>query len=275
MRTGPHSVFTEANHRVDHGATRRGVPRRGNLHSLARPWSGPEIGYVRRVPALDAVLDWLAWFAVPFIMITVCFGLPIALIVYLVRKRRRTDRDQQLFLVQLGWVWVPPNPWLVAVAEEVFARGRPVAMAAGPYQGRDACVLDFQYTQSTGERVQTVECHLVAVNLPVALPPLVLSGQNRLVQLLAGRDLELENQAFNDRFRIDCYDDRYASAVLHPRVMELMLANDWLDWRINGNALVSWAYGRWTPADVVPRLEVLTHLAALIPNFVLRDYGSQ
>jgi hypothetical protein len=83
----------------------------------------------------------------------------------------------------------------------------------------------------------------------------------------------LESKAFNDAFRITCADNRYASAVLHPRMMEWMLFNPGLRWQVAGNALVSWGSGLWTLPDVLARLEAMNGVIDRIPPFVLRDYG--
>ena len=84
--------------------------------------------------------------------------------------------------------------------------------------------------------------------------------------MFGGRDLELENKAFNDAFRIDCADDWFASAVLHPRMMEWMLFNH-LEWQFAGNARLL------GPRVVLARLEAMTGLIDRIPPYVLRDYG--
>jgi hypothetical protein len=217
-----------------------------------------------------------------FVLMLVSFAVPLVAIVLLIvhqyEKRRAFLAARNHAVWQLGWAWVPPSPWLADVAASVFQRGRPGAMAAGAFRDRQVCCLDYSYvttsTDGQGRTTSTTHrCHLVAVNLAVALPPLTLTGESRLLRLFAGRDLELESPAFNAQFRIRCLDDRYASAMLHPRTMELMLANAWLDLHVAGNALVSWGRGNWSPQEAIARLEVLCRFAGLIPPFVLRDYG--
>jgi hypothetical protein len=146
-------------------------------------------------------------------------------------------------------------------------------MFAGDYRGRGMCALDYFYTTSNGKTTQTHNVHLVALNLPTALPPLTVSKDSAL-QRAFSNDIELESQVFNDAFRIDCADQRYASAVLHPQLMEWMLANPGLEWQLAGNALVSWGYGAFTAPDVQARLEAMTGVIDRIPRFVLQDYGT-
>ena len=190
------------------------------------------------------------------------------------KKRNAALWQRRHAMAQYGWHPAPPNPWLTEVAARLWTRGRPNEMFAGDYRGRGMCVLEYVYTTSNGKTTTTHVVNLIALNLPSALPPLTLTAESGVTRMLAGRDLELESQAFNDRFRITCADERYASAVLHPRMMEWMLHNPGLQWQLAGNALVSFAPGAFTVPDTVARLEAMTGIIDRIPPFVFRDYGT-
>lgn len=199
----------------------------------------------------------------------------VVLITVIVKHSRDAQRRRAAEAAHYGWFPVPPNPWLTEVAARLYLRGRPGEMFAGDFRGRGMCVLDYAYSSSSGSasgtRNDTV--HVVALILPVALPPLKLTEDSGLKQMFGGRDLELESKAFNDAFRVSCADDRFASAVLHPRMMEWMLFNRGLEWQFAGNALVSWGHGSFVVQDVLARLEAMTGLIDRIPPYVFRDYG--
>jgi hypothetical protein len=206
------------------------------------------------------------------------FSAVIALAIWQSKRHRDFLRARAQTAAQFGWYPAPPNPWLVEVAAGIYQRGKPGEMLAGDFRGRGMCALDYTYTTtSTGSDGQTTttthRVFVVALNLPVALPPLRLTMDSKFQRLFGGRDLELESKAFNDAFRINCADNRYASAVLHPRLMEWMLHNPGLEWQLSGNALVSWGTGSFTIPDVTARLEVMNRVIDLLPPFVLRDYG--
>ncbi|GAB3948089.1 hypothetical protein GCM10029976_078540 [Kribbella albertanoniae] len=111
--------------------------------------------------------------------------------------------------------------------------------------------------------------HLIALSLPVALPPLTVSKDSVLPGV---NDIELESQAFNERFRVQADDQRFASALLQPRLMAWLLQNPELQWHLAGDALVSWGYGEVAPADILTRLEAMAGVIDRIPPFVLTDY---
>ncbi len=197
------------------------------------------------------------------------------LIVWSVRRRRARLRQRAAQVASVGWYPVPPSPWLAQIAANLFREGQPGETYAGVYQGRGLCVLDYTYVTSNGKSTQTHTVNLVALTLPVALPPLTVMHESGLRRMFRGSDLELENQLFNDQFRVECVDDRYGSAVMHPRMMECVLFNPGLEWQIAGNAFVSWSADGFAVPDVLARLDAMTRLIDLIPPFVLRDYGQQ
>ncbi len=203
----------------------------------------------------------------------VLFGGVAALIIWHVRRRQERLRQRAAQVASVGWYPVPPNPWLQQIAASLFREGEPGETYAGVYQGRGLCVLDYTYVTSNGKSQQTHTVNLVALTLPVALPPLTVMHESGLRRMFRGRDLELENQQFNDQFRVECLDDRYASAVMHPRMMECTLFNPGLEWQIAGSAFVSWSVDGFVVPDVLARLDAMTRLIDLIPPFVLRDYG--
>lgn len=189
------------------------------------------------------------------------------------RRRRAALMQRAAAAAQLGWYPAPPNPWLREVAARLYRQGEVSEMYVGDFRGRGMCAFDYTYVTSNGKTQQTHTVHLVALNLPVSLPPLTLMHESGLRRALRGRDLELENEQFNERFRVECADDRYGSAVMHPRMMECVLYNPGLEWQIAGNALVSWGTGSFVVPDVLARVEAMNRLIDLIPSFVLRDYG--
>ncbi|ADB34709.1 hypothetical protein Kfla_5704 [Kribbella flavida DSM 17836] len=208
--------------------------------------------------------------AVPFVVLA-------AVVVVLVRRRTAFFRQRAYEAAQFGWFPAPPNPWLVQTAENLWQNGKAGQMLAGEFRGRGVCLLDYTYTtvRSNGQQTtsSTHQVHLVALNLPAALPPLTVTAESTLKRVFGGKDLELESKAFNDAFRIACADNRYASAVLHPRMMEWMLFNQGLEWQIAGNALVSWGIGPFTIPMTLARLEAMSGVIDRLPPFVLRDYG--
>ena len=61
----------------------------------------------------------------------------------------------------------------------------------------------------------------------ISLPPLSVDPENfleRFVGRLTGNDIDLESEEFNRAFTVGCPDRKFASDVLHPQMMEFLLA---------------------------------------------------
>lgn len=123
--------------------------------------------------------------------------------------------------------------------------------------------------------------------MPVALPRLILRPDGPDGALL-GADVDVENEAFNRRFRVDSalplldrgadYAEfsRYAHAVLHPRAVEVLTR---LPRGVHAalDGPVCFAIDRVdSDRERIGRIaEVLTELVSTVPEHVLRRWGGQ
>ncbi|NOL40356.1 DUF3137 domain-containing protein [Kribbella sandramycini] len=157
-----------------------------------------------------------------------------------------------------------------AAAASLRHSGRLRRMLVGQHEGRP--IRMAEYTYSSGGKLPTkVVNHVVAVELPVLLPDLVV-GERGQFELPLAR-FESESEAFNRAFDVYSADQRYSSAVLHPRMMEFLLANPGLRFRIFGPLIVIAAPAPWTVPGTLAVLPVLHGIAERIPPFVLQDFG--
>lgn len=178
--------------------------------------------------------------------------------------RRRWESARTMLYLKLDLTEVPVDRQLGRfVRRELLGKLRE-RMLAGKYRGRAVRCLDYE---GIGATYGTPWAHLYAVVLPRELPSL------RLYNTRFHGGLGVESEAFNRRYRVVCDDPRYATAMLHPRMLELALANPAIDWSVDGDLLITWSVGRWRPWETLERLELLIRAANLIPEFVLEDYG--
>ncbi|GAB3948095.1 hypothetical protein GCM10029976_078560 [Kribbella albertanoniae] len=181
------------------------------------------------------------------------------------RRRRRALVYRAALMAWNGWSPAPPDPRLVAFGTLLGLQGQPTQMFTGDFRGRRLFILYYEF----GSTEESPEACLIALRLPGALPPLTVSEDVPMERVL-GEDIELESQAFNDKFRVQGYTRRFASAVLQPRLMEWMLLNP-LRWHVAGNMLVTWGHHELTGAEITARLETLAGVIDRIPPFVFRD----
>ncbi|WBQ02352.1 hypothetical protein [Kribbella sp. CA-293567] len=148
----------------------------------------------------------------------------------------------------------------------------------GQFEGRRIRMAEFLHTD--GSRLPTASVNnLIAIELPTRLPHLVVHrGPLTDLGLLSFQELELqlfegESGTFNRAYTVGSPDPRYSSAVLHPRMMEWLLAHREVNFRIHANLIVAYAPEPWTVPQALATLPVLSGVVDLLPFFVLDDFG--
>jgi hypothetical protein len=136
----------------------------------------------------------------------------------------------------------------------------------------------FQYRWVTGggdDRTKHT-IGVVALRLPAGLPRLEVHPEGLIGSVAPGlvrTDIDVESEAFNRRYRVDCDDRRYAVDVLTPRTVEALLTVRPFRWRIDGADLIALAPATDSPPEVLARLSALVAIASGIPSYVWKDRG--
>ena len=121
----------------------------------------------------------------------------------------------------------------------------------------------------------SVEMIEMSVVLPTLTIEPVLLDPSKGIWLHA-TPFESESVDFNERWRVQSADPRFASAVLSPRVMARLMEGDLADVMIgiDGGALVNLFPGPIPDDRVLPHFALLRELLHLIPQGILNDFGT-
>ena len=148
-------------------------------------------------------------------------------------------------------------------------------MIFGKRDGRDLVSFDYEYkTQTTNGKQTTTQVHrfsVLGLSMGIFMPPLSVDPENfleRFVGRLTGNDIDLESEEFNRAFTVSCPDRKFASDVLHPQMMEFLLAHPQLGWRFEQDSMLVIARGRRTPAQIDATLAVMDGITDRVPEFV-------
>ncbi|GAB3948087.1 hypothetical protein GCM10029976_078530 [Kribbella albertanoniae] len=180
----------------------------------------------------------------------------------------RVQRRQRAFFADrvaaVGLTPAPVEPWLAAAADRAFGvRGNAERMV------RDERLWACDFTYQASRTATAAKCHVIALSLPAALPPLAVFPKNPMLP----DNLEFESAEFNRTFSVQSADHRYASALLTPRVLEWLLHYPKLQWRIDGNVLIAWNAGYWTPDTVRHTAAMFEGLLQRIDPYVFKDFS--
>lgn len=209
----------------------------------------------------------------------------MAVVVYLFwrRNRRRKAAIVQACATR-GWTYVPRDDrlierWAGSPFQQGFGR-----RTSGVVQGVDAkrpfttFTYHYKTEQADGEGQRTTANHtycVLAVETGARMPELDVKPENVLTRAfgrLTNSDIQLESDTFNRAFSVSCSDRRFASDVLHPRLMEALLAvEEQVPWRLQGSDLLVVA-NTSNSIEQIDRALATAHLVLdSIPAFLWQD----
>jgi hypothetical protein len=202
-------------------------------------------------------------------------------------QRAKKRREQfAAFAASQGWTYVAADHRLAGQWNgEPFGYGdnrRAINVMTGPFQGRNIIAFDYSYQTHThgrgGRRTTTTHRYgVVAMEMPGALPYLQIEHEGIFGGVVANalgfEDIQFESEQFNRTFRVKAADERYGHAVVHPQMMEMLLARGEIGWRIDGNTVIGWCRGSHDPNQLMWRLDLLKQVIDQVPPYVWRDYA--
>jgi hypothetical protein len=194
--------------------------------------------------------------------------------VLLVARRRHRAKAARMreFADEVGWHYRELDKGLIPVRYlgTPFRTGterKASHVLSGTYRERGLFAFEYSYRAKNS----TYRFTVVTVALPASGPTLEVSREHlghKVLNLAGRRDLQLESDEFNSAFRVDTSDDRFAYAVLHPRMMEFLLANGQLPFRFERGDLLTWHQHPIEPAHVPGMADYLSDVLDRVPGFV-------
>jgi hypothetical protein len=189
------------------------------------------------------------------------------------RNHRRGDPIARL-AAHYGFEYWPEDPFREGptVADLMgFGGGRTVHhVVRGQYRGRRLQAFERRSGQARIIADPSDSEQVVSVALPAPRPRLQVGPETGFTRSFEN-DLKFENQAFNDVFRVWSDSPRFAHDVIHPRMMEWMLADPRArryEWRLDGVWIsITWK-GFLDPAELIPAADFLIDVLDRIPTHV-------
>ena len=195
--------------------------------------------------------------------------------------RRRHHARLARWARQEGWTYVArKDGWVDVWSGRPFARGwfpQARSVMAGSFGPHRAIV--FEYSHRDDRRYHfRVHYSVHALALPARLPSTHLSAEgvgDRASALIGLQDIELESDEFNRAYRVRSEDHRFASDLLNPRTMEMLLRCGGPDVRIGAGYIVLVTDGPLDPTSVYGALTVLATMLENLPDYVWSDRGAR
>jgi len=226
-----------------------------------------------------------------FFVLFVVFGFGlvavVALLGYLSAKKRREELAG--LAAQRGWKYTArDDSWAERFDGPPFGLGhnrQAANVLQGAFDGRDFVAFDFVYhttetshgpNNTTSTREQSHAFSIIALSTGASFPRLRVTPEGlvgRFLGRLTNTDIELESEEFNRAFTVNCEDRKFATDVLHPRMMEYLLTMPDVAWDLRDGFLVIAEPGRHSVAQLDGSLKASDGILDLIPEFVWKAAG--
>lgn len=151
----------------------------------------------------------------------------------------------------------------------------------GEHRGRQLLVFEYSYKETHGSgddrRTETYHHTVASVYMPKPQPMLEIGREGlgrKILGFVGVRDLQLESEQFNDTFHIRTDNEKFAYDVLHPRMMEWMLADQRVlatGFRFERGDLVVWDRDKIDLRKVPWMLDYLCDILDQVPSFVWKS----
>lgn len=142
--------------------------------------------------------------------------------------------------------------------------------AGGEISGRRIDFLEHAYVVSTGKSAHVVTHTAIATPCSPAWPRLSLTPRHGMAKLWAsitGKDFKVENDAFNDRWRIKTENLDFAILFLTPEVQEFLAhAPSAETWHLGNGSLCCVIRKKIKPRVLPPMLHRVADLRNLLPG---------
>ncbi|WP_265520201.1 hypothetical protein [Oerskovia flava] len=189
--------------------------------------------------------------------------------------------------------WATSHGWRVVGEDESLVRrwpGRPFGkgdrrratdVLRGQVEGYPATSFTYTWvTRGSGHSVGTVgdhhmsssdtteEAHVVAIELPAALPHVELTPEGMwtaVAKAFGGEDLEVGSPAFDAAWRVRTSDVTAARALLVPPLVDRLSEPEFArrSYVLDGRTAYTWTKGRTDPGDILPAARRLATIADL------------
>lgn len=138
---------------------------------------------------------------------------------------------------------------------------------------------DYRYTTGSGKHQRTHRLSYLMATLPVRLPAdahLVIRPEHfgdTLGAMVGFDDIDFESEEFSRRYFVKSNDRKFAYAVIHPRMMEYLLASPCGHLELSGAQLVLRGSSSevWTAPEIEDAVNWLGTFIDLWPDFLISE----
>lgn len=145
---------------------------------------------------------------------------------------------------------------------------------SGKYQDHDVLAFDFRYETSTQNDSAQHECSVFVLKTPATFPDLTIQHAGLVIRtLVAGRPdlVKLESVEFSKHFLVSCTDKKFAYDVCTSEMMQYLLGQSDLDFRIKNQFITLVFCSRLSADKIEINLQRLVQIRSRLPEYLFKE----
>jgi hypothetical protein len=149
-------------------------------------------------------------------------------------------------------------------------------LLVGTKDGTDWYIFDYYYTTGSGKSTQRHHYSIMAARVPFSFPKLTLKPENFFTKVgehLGMQDLHFESNEFNERYYIQCDQDKVAYDILCPQVIDYMMQQPPRWWQLFSMYIVVADTQALRAETCYQVMSEVTGFVSKLPNYVHQDLG--
>lgn len=150
---------------------------------------------------------------------------------------------------------------------------------SGSKNGCHVSIFDYTYTTGSGKNKRTHKNSVCLLNILQCFPDLFIRPEN-IIDKIAGviglDDIDFESKEFSNRFYVKSSDKKFAYAVIHPQMMNYLLAQPKAPLiEIKGPHIGCYYTKKIKPTAYLELYAFAESFYKNIPDYALKDYATQ
>lgn len=189
-------------------------------------------------------------------------------------KQRRASEFRQLATGQ-GWQYIERDDSYARRWEGKPFTGRGIArdVVLGHHHGREFCSFAYTYTTSsyngTSTTTQSHNFAVFVITVPGQVPAFSVSPEGmfggKVAEALGFERVNVPDEDFNSTFKVKSDDQQFGLRVLQPSLVQWLKTTGPWQWRLFGNAMISYETGVFESSMLQPRLDLMCDALDRIP----------
>jgi len=138
-------------------------------------------------------------------------------------------------------------------------------------------MFDYKYVTGSGKNQQTHHYGIALAQIDLTMPKVRIRPEgffDKLAAVVGFDDIDFESEEFSRRFYVTAADRKFAYDLIHPKMMEYLMAVPAIDWQLGARIVLLTRSSRYRADELLGLMNLIEGFVRLIPQYVRQDRGA-